>query len=169
MFESIGWGKINTEKVMTKDNGVYIAADSNGYPTIWYQLQQVRNAKVGGCDDWFIPSRDEAEELRKAIGFQSVPDTAGPAILSAGRVTGGVIAGTADGQAHYTTLVDDSYVCYPSATKFLDTSMWSSSENTYVSEAMRAYHWPVFSQGWVASNSGYSKGDSLSVFFIRAF
>ena len=169
MSESIGSGKTNTEIVMAKDNGAYITADSNGIPTIWYRLQQARLAKAGGCNDWFIPSRDEAEELREAIGFQVVPDTTNPVILPAGKVTGGVIAGTADSQAHYIQLASDNYVCYPSATKFLDTVMWSSSENTYASgEAMRAYFWAVSNQAWLAFRI-FSKGDSLSVFFIRAF
>ena len=167
----IGSGKTNTEIAMTKDNGAYIAADANGIPTIWYQLQQVRNAKVGGCDDWFIPSSSEGEELRKAIGFQSVPDTAAPVILPAGKVTGGVIAGTADGQAHYITLNGlEQHVCYPSATKFLDTLMWSSSENQHSSPEMRAYCWDRSLQMWAAMQSGYSKKDNLQVvFFIRAF
>ena len=168
MSESIGSGKTNTEIVMAKDNGAYITADSNGILTIWYRLQQARLAKAGGCNDWFIPSRDEAEELRKAIGFQTVPGTASPVILPAGKVTGGVIAGTADGQAHYIQLASDEYVCYPSATKFLDTVMWSSSENTYASEAMYACYWAPAGQGWFTSRP-FSKGDSLSVFFIRAF
>ena len=76
----IGSGKTNTETVMTKDNGVYVAADSSGYPTIWYRLQQVRDAKVGGCDDWFIPSRREIEALREAINL--------------GTITGGMLAGS---------------------------------------------------------------------------
>lgn len=63
----IGSGKTNTEAVMAKDGGAYITADSKGYPTIWYQLQQVRNAKVGGCDDWFVPSTSEAGKLEEAI------------------------------------------------------------------------------------------------------
>ena len=63
----IGSGKTNTEKVMAKDNGVYITANSNEFPTIWYQLQQIRNAKADGCDDWFIPSKDEVEKLRLVI------------------------------------------------------------------------------------------------------
>ena len=79
-YNNVGSGKTNTEKVMTRDNGAYITADSNGFPTIWYQLQQVRNAKVGGCDDWFVPSMNEAEELRLAI--------------KSGGITGGVIAGS---------------------------------------------------------------------------
>ena len=51
---------------MAADDGVYITADSNGYPTIWYKLQQVRDAFTGGNNDWFIPSKDEAEEVGKA-------------------------------------------------------------------------------------------------------
>ena len=74
----IGAGKTNTEKVMAKDNGAYITADSRKYPTIWYQLQQVRNAKAGGCDDWFVPSKDELEKLRLAI--------------KSGGITGGTVA-----------------------------------------------------------------------------
>ena len=77
---SIGSGKTNTETVMTKDSGAYIAADSNGFPTIWYQLQQVKDAKVGGCDDWFVPSVYEVNELRSAI--------------KSGKITGGIIAGS---------------------------------------------------------------------------
>ena len=76
----IGSGKTNTETVMSKDNGVYIAADSSGSPTIWYRLQQVRDAKVGGCNDWFIPSQREIEALREAINL--------------GTVTGGMLAGS---------------------------------------------------------------------------
>ena len=76
---SVGTGKTNTETVMTKDNGAYITADSNGSPTIWYRLQQVRNAKVGGCDDWFVPSFYEASELRSAVVLEGI--------------TGGIIAG----------------------------------------------------------------------------
>lgn len=76
----IGSGKTNTETAMTKDNGAYIAADSGGCPTIWYRLQQVRDAKVGGCNDWFIPSRREIEALMEAINL--------------GTVTGGMLAGS---------------------------------------------------------------------------
>lgn len=63
----IGSGKTNTEIVMAKNNGVYITTNSNEFSTIWYQLQQIRNAKVGGCDDWFVPSRCEIDLLVKAI------------------------------------------------------------------------------------------------------
>ena len=164
----IGFGRTNTETVMTKDNGAYITADSNRYPTIWYQLQQVRDAKVGGCDDWFVPSSDEAEELRKAIGFQIVPDTTKPVILPAGKVTGGIIAGTADGQLHYTT-ANDNYACYPSATKFLDTGIVSSSESTY-GTSDEVWYWSHNSQAWInVVVLGSHKQDLNSVFFTRAF
>ena len=63
---AIGTGKTNTNIVMAADDGAYIASDSNGYPTIWYQLQLTRDAAAGGCDDWFIPSRYEMEEVRKS-------------------------------------------------------------------------------------------------------
>lgn len=89
---NIGTGKTNTEKVMTKDNGIYIDADSNGYPTIWYQLQQTRNAKAGGCNDWFIPSKNEGDLLVKAI--------------KSGIITGGAIAGS----SYAESVFNNSYV-----------------------------------------------------------
>ena len=76
----LGSGKTNTETVMTKDNGAYVVADAKEYPTIWYKLQQVRNAKVGGCDDWFVPSHREIEVLMEAINL--------------GTITGGMLAGS---------------------------------------------------------------------------
>lgn len=79
-YNDIGLGKTNTEIAMSKDNGAYVTINSNGYPTIWYQLQQVRNAKVGGCDDWFVPSLYEIELLRNAITYKGV--------------SGGMIAGS---------------------------------------------------------------------------
>ena len=75
-----GSGKRNTEIVMAEDYGAYIAKDSKGYPTIWYQLQQIRNAEVGGCNDWFVPSAYEVNELRS--------------IIKSGKITGGKIAGS---------------------------------------------------------------------------
>ncbi len=75
-----GSGKTNTEIVMAEDYGAYITKDSKGYSTIWYKLQQVRLAKVGGCDDWFVPSAYEIDELRVAI--------------KSGSITGGKIAGS---------------------------------------------------------------------------
>ena len=76
----IGSGKINTEILMAKDNGAYITVDAKGKPTIWYQLQQTRLAKAGGCGDWFIPSKGEIEKLRLAV--------------KSGSITGGAVAGS---------------------------------------------------------------------------
>ena len=78
--EGLGSGKTNTEKVMNKDGGVYVTKDIHGYPSIWYQLQQVRDSKAGGCDDWFVPSKYEIERLRLAI--------------ESGNITGGAVAGS---------------------------------------------------------------------------
>ena len=61
---AIGTGKTNTNIVMAADDGAYIASDSNGYPTIWYQLQQTR--ATTGCNDWFIPSKGEMDAVRTA-------------------------------------------------------------------------------------------------------
>lgn len=77
--KGIGKGKTNTEIMMARDNGAYVTANSSGCPTIWYQLQRARGAKVGGCDDWFVPSKGEIEALRLAI--------------KSGSITGGEIAG----------------------------------------------------------------------------
>ena len=78
--DDIRSGKTNTEVIMAKDSGAYITADSKGFPTIWYQLWQTRLAKAGGCDDWFIPSKNEIELLRIAI--------------ESGTISGGTIAGS---------------------------------------------------------------------------
>ena len=70
--EDTGSGRTNT--------GIAMATSSSfgRYPTIWYRLRQIRNAKAGGCDDWFIPSKGEVEKLRLAI--------------KSGSITGGTIA-----------------------------------------------------------------------------
>lgn len=70
--KGIGKGKTNTEIMMARDNGAYVTANSSGCPTIWYQLQRARGAKVGGCDDWFVPSKNEIELLRQAIKSGSI-------------------------------------------------------------------------------------------------
>ena len=87
-LETVGSGKTNTEKIMAENDGIYVSKDSGGLPTIWYQLQQTRLAKVGGCDDWFIPARDEIEELRKAV--------------ESGNITGGTIAGSSYEESIFT-------------------------------------------------------------------
>lgn len=70
--KGIGKGKANTEIMMARDNGAYVTANSGGCPTIWYQLQRARGDKVGGCDDWFVPSKNEIEALRIAIKSGSI-------------------------------------------------------------------------------------------------
>ena len=158
----IGKGKANTEIMMARDNGAYVTADSNGMPTIWYQLQLTRQAKAGGCDDWFVPSREEIEELRKAIGFQVITTSDEPVILPAGKVTGGVIAGKADGNAHYRDRPNSTVrTCYPSDTKFLNNYIWSSSEFS----SQYAWFWYYDTQSWIY----FGKFSNPSVFFARAF
>lgn len=87
--KDIGYGKTNTEKAMAEDSGAYITRDSNGLSTIWYQLQQARIAKVGGCDDWYIPALYETEKLRKAI--------------KSGSIVGGTIAGSSYGDSVFSS------------------------------------------------------------------
>ena len=85
---NVGSGKTNTEVVMAKDNGAYIAENPDWHPTIWYQLQQARLTKVGGWDDWFIPSKYEIDELRLAV--------------ESGNITGGTIAGSSYEESIFT-------------------------------------------------------------------
>ena len=85
-----------------------------------------------------------------------------PVILPAGKVTGGVIAGTADGQAHYRDYEsNNTRTCYPSETKFLNNYIWSSSEYS----SQNAWDWNSNTQYW----HNYVKGYDFSVFFARAF
>lgn len=73
--DGIGKGKTNTTTVMAADDGAYITNDSNGVATIWYELKQFRDNKVGNCDDWFIPSKAELEALRTAVDGEGNPLT----------------------------------------------------------------------------------------------
>ena len=172
LYNKLQWGKYGTTTGATgtaigtgkSNTAILLATDAvTTTNTIWYKLQQIRNASTGGCDDWFIPSRLEIEELRKAIGFQVVTPADEPIILPAGKVTGGVIAGTADGQAHYRDYKsDNTRTCYPSETKFLTTYIWSSSE----SSSPYAWSWSYSNQDWSIND----KDDyGLPVFFARAF
>lgn len=147
---AIGTGKSNTATLLATD-----AVSSTN--TIWYKLQQIRNASTGGCSDWFVPSKDEVEALRLAIGCTT--STSGAVVVGAGAVTGGTIAGTADGKTHYK--YNGTYYCYPSDTKFLNTYLWSSSEDS----GRYAWDWDYARQAWSIGN----KNDNYSVFFARAF
>lgn len=156
----IGQGKLNTQKIMEKDDGAYIQADSNGYPTVMYKIKEMRDSLIGGCDDWFLPSDEELEELRNAIGYQVLTTSDDPVVLSAGAVTGGVIAGTADGNTHYKDY-NTTRTCYPSATSFLSQYLWTSSEFS----AVIARLWYYYYQHW---NSN-SKNNATSMVGVRAF
>ena len=119
VYESLGTpgyggsGKPTTEIAMAKDNGAYITDDSDGYPTIWYRLQQVRDVRVGGCDDWFVPSVYETEKLREAI-------------LS-GSVTGGKIAGSCYAESIFNT----KWLWSSSENSARDSWHWSSNGQTW--------------------------------------
>ena len=102
--EDVGSGKTNTEKVMAEDS--YITGDSNGYPTIWYQLQQTRDARIGGCDDWFVPSVDELDLLRMAI--------------ESGNIKGGMVAGS----SYNTSVFNNKYLWTSSETSSLAARAW---------------------------------------------
>ena len=156
----IGQGKLNTQKIMAKDGGAYVQANSNGQPTVWYKIKEMRDALIGGCDDWFLPSDKELEELRKAIGFEKITTSDDPVIVPAGAVTGGVIAGTADGQAHYRDY-QTTRTCYPSATSFLSQYLWASSENSSVD----VWNWYYNYQYWHYHYKDYT----YSVVGVRAF
>ena len=106
--ENIGSGKANTEKAMANDS--YVTADAKGYPTIWYQLQQARNDKAGGCDDWFVPSVDEFEELRKAV--------------ESGSVTGGIVAGS----SYNTSVFRNKYLWSSSEVSLLGAYAWDRED-----------------------------------------
>ena len=103
--KALGMGRINTETVTTRDDGAYVTNDSDGSPTIWYQLQLMRAAKTDGCNDWFVPSVYEIEKLRKAI-------------LS-GSVTGGKIAG----RSYETSVFNHTWL--HSSSEAFDETVWA--------------------------------------------
>ena len=109
--EDIGSGKANTEKAMANDS--YITADAKGYPTIWYQLQQVRDDEVGGCDDWFVPSVNEFEELRKAV--------------ESGSVRGGAVAGS----SYNTSVFMNKYLQASSEVSLLGAYAWDREDQCW--------------------------------------
>ena len=156
----IGKGKTNTALVMAADGGKYVTNDSNGYATIWYTIKEMRDNLVAGCDDWFVPSESELGKLREAITFIRQADADPAPTMTAGPVTGGVIAGVADGAEHkrsyngYTTY-------YPSNTKFLDSYIWCSNEYS----AQNARLWYTSDQSFDDSD----KYNRVSLCAVRAF
>ena len=153
----IGYGKSNTSTIMALNSGAYVVSG-----TVWYKVKELRDALTGGCNDWFLPSQKEAEELRKAIGFQVLTYSDAGVVVPAGAVTGGTIAGVADGEVH-----DKGYesgntrTCYPSDTKFINKYFWSSSE----SSATHSWTWYSTNQYW----TNLTKSTSPSAFVVRAF
>lgn len=60
----VGQGRNNTDIVMAADEGKYVAQSNS----IWHYLDIANTTdKPGGCDDWFVPSKDEADKLRLAV------------------------------------------------------------------------------------------------------
>lgn len=128
--DSIGSGKTNTETVMARDDGAYLAR-SCGLPTIWYRLHRTRLAQAGGCDDWFVPSTAEIEELRLAI--------------ESGNITGGTIARSSYEESAFGRL--GGYY------------LWSSSEYSLKpARSQPAWYWNYNNQSWYtnAKCSSYS-------------
>ena len=89
IYDSLTWGMSGTTTGATgteirtgKSNTAKLLATNavSSTNTIWYKLQQIRNASTGGCNDWFVPSKDEIEKLRLAV--------------NSGSITGGAIAGS---------------------------------------------------------------------------
>jgi hypothetical protein len=68
-LETIGSGKNNT--------AIIIAAETTAYPsnTYIYAARACSEYRGGGKDDWFLPSKDELNELYKAKGKIDVPIT----------------------------------------------------------------------------------------------
>lgn len=89
IYNSLQWGKYGTTTGATgtaigtgkSNTAILLATDAvSNTKTIWYKLQQIRNASTGGCSDWFAPSRSEIEKLILAV--------------NSGNITGGTIAGS---------------------------------------------------------------------------
>ena len=89
IYDSLQWGKYSTSTGATgtaigtgkSNTATLLATDAvSSTKTIWYKLQQIRDASTGGNNDWFVPSKDEIERLRLAV--------------NSGSITGGTIAGS---------------------------------------------------------------------------
>lgn len=156
--QSIGAGKPNTTRAFAYKSGAMVVEGS-----VWYQIKQMRDNLYGGCDDWFLPSTNEMEALRSAITFQVITTSDIPVILPAGPVTGGAIAGTADGVSHYVDY-GTARTCYPSYAVFAiggAFNILSSSENNAQNAAC-----------WKGSRQAYDrtgKPNTDAMFAIRSF
>ena len=75
--------------------------------TIWYRLQQIRSAKAGGCNDWFVPSISEIEKLRKAVESRTV---------SRGKIAG---------RSYKTSVFNHTWLC--SSSEAFDETVWTWS------------------------------------------
>ena len=116
---AIGTGKSNTAKLLATD------AVSSTY-TIWYKLQQIRNASTGDCNDWFVPSKDEIEKLRLAV--------------NSGSITGGAIAGSS-----YTRSVFKSKYLWSSSEHSAQSAwLWDYDSQNWNSGYGKHHDIPVF-------------------------
>ena len=61
---AIGTGKSNTATILAFNEVIFTGS-------IWKKLQEVRSTLLGGCNDWFVPSKDEVEEVRKTKLIES--------------------------------------------------------------------------------------------------
>ena len=124
--EYFGTGRENTYNVSPSYEG--------DRSTIWYLLRNAMDSKVGGCDDWFIPSKGEIEQLRLTI--------------ESGAITGGTIAGSS---------YDDS-VFSPGS----EYPLWSSSEHPNAPD-VSAWIWNYEIQEWIGVDKNYDLGFAFLV------
>ena len=109
--KNIGAGKTNTATVMSADSGAYITSDSNGYPTVWYQIQQMRTNKVGGCDDWFVGSEYELDALRTSGAGSSATWFSGNYIWSSSEYSANFARYWNYNNSYWSSLRKGNYFC----------------------------------------------------------
>ena len=115
---AIGTGKSNTATLLATD-----AVSSTN--TIWYKLQQICNASMNGCNDWFVPSKNEIEELRLAV--------------NSGSITGGAIAGS----SYNKSVFKSTYLW--SSSEYSDQASWIwYSKRQYWDSSYKNKNYSVF-------------------------